>query len=460
MYLLYSLLATAAMVVLLPYFFLKGVRSGKYFHNLRERFGRLPQRVVNAARGSEGTIWVHAVSVGEALAGLPLARALKEKYPQRKLFISTTTDTGQRLARERFPFADGVFYFPLDWAFAVRRVLGVLRPSLVVILETEIWPNFLRETKRAGVPVMFVNGRLSQKSFRRYRRINASLPGFMRDVLSHPAGFLMQSAEDALRLGELGAAPQKVEVIGNLKYDLAPPARSAFVDWLEQEVLRGNRRPLIVAGSVVADEEPYVLIAFGTLAGQGQCKDALLVLAPRKPERFDAAAAHIEESQRKYIRRSRLALNGPLDPTITVILLDTVGELAAAYRLADGVFVGGSLVPAGGHNILEPALFGRAPVFGPSMENFKEMSAKFLAEGAAIEVRSPEDLGVAWIDLFQNRERRERMGAAARAIVERNRGTTQKALDRISAVLESRDRSAHMGTTPHVSPLASRAGGT
>jgi len=437
MYFLYSVLATMAMLLLAPYFFFKGLRSGKYWHNLGQRLGHLPEAVLAATAGGEGALWVHAVSVGEALAGLPLARALKERYPQRKLFISTTTDTGQRLVRERFTFADGVFYFPLDWAFAVRRVLQGIRPGMVIILETEIWPNFLREAQRAGVPVVFVNGRLSEKSFSRYRRVNFLLPGFVSDALGRAAVFLMQSAENAERLLALGAPRDRVEVTGNLKYDVAPPADSPFAKWLELEVARGRRRPLIVAGSVVEDEEALVLIAFGTMQGQGICKDGLLVLAPRKPERFAAAAAHIEEAQRRFLRRSQLQLTERIDPAISVILLDTLGELAACYGLADGVFVGGSLVPAGGHNILEPAFFARAPMFGPYMDNFREIADTFVRAGAAVLTGSPEDLGVAWIDFFQHGQRREQMGAAARQLVQQNRGATQTSIQRIAAILDA-----------------------
>jgi 3-deoxy-D-manno-octulosonic-acid transferase len=434
MQILYSMLFTLAVLLASPYFLLKGLRQGKYLHNLRERLGHLPESVCAAAQGSRGGIWLHAVSVGELLAGLPLARALKERYPQRKLFVSTTTDTGQQLARERLTFADGIFYFPLDWAFAVRRVLRALQPALVVVLETEIWPNFLMELARARVPVVYVNGRISERSFRRYRSATNVLPGLLQRVLNTVSAFLMQSEQDAERLRKLGAELPRVEVTGNLKYDLSPPADSPLVCWLEAELRRLKRGPVIVAGSVTADEEPYVLIAFGTL--QGHFKDAFLVLAPRKPERFDAAAAHIEESQRRFVRRSTLSLPEPLDENASVLLLDSIGELAALYRLADGVFVGGSLVPAGGHNILEPAAFGKAPIFGPHMENFREMAARFLEHGAAIQVQSPEDLGVAWIELWQDSGRRLRTGAAARALVESNRGATEKSLARTAALFD------------------------
>jgi 3-deoxy-D-manno-octulosonic-acid transferase len=434
MHVLYSFLATLAVILLLPWFWWKGRRQGKYFRSLRERLGRLSPEISAAAAGREGAIWVHAVSVGELLAGLPLVRALRARYPQRPIFLSTTTDTAQALARSNSTPVDGVFYFPLDWAFAVRRVLRALRPSLVVILETEIWPNFLRQCRRAGVPVVFVNGRISERSFRGYRLANRLFFGFAARALRDAAQFLMQSAADAERLRALGAPPGRVEATGNLKYDFTPRADSPFAQWLESEVANGRRRPLIVAGSVIAHEEPHVLIAFGIL--QGQFRDALLLLAPRKPERFAAAAAHIEESQRAFVRRSALDLSRPLPEGASVVLLDSVGELAAVYRLADAVFVGGSLVPGGGHNILEPAAFGKPPVFGPHMDNFREIAAQFLSAGAGIKVASPEDLGVAWIELVQDAEKRERMGGAARQIVEANRGATSRSLERIAEILD------------------------
>ncbi len=447
MYFLYSVLTAAGMLLLLPYFVIQGLRRGKYLHSTPQRLGWLPPELAAREADAAGPIWIHAVSVGEALAALPLARRLKGRFPQRRLVVSTTTATGQRLARERMDFADAVFYFPLDWIGPIRRALRAVRPSLVVILETEIWPNFLREARRAGVPVVFVNGRLSERSFRRYRRAlhlaGGGLRRFLARVLSDAELFLMQSEEDAARLRQLGAPPERVEVAGNLKYDFSPPASAPVATWLEGELRRHDRRPVILAGSVTAGEEPLVLIAFGVV--QGHWPRALLVLAPRKPERFDAAAEFIAESHREFLRRSALRLDGLAGPSrdgslggnTSVLLLDSVGELAGLYRLADAVFVGGSLVPAGGHNILEPAAFGKPPVFGPSMENFREMAAMFLQAGAAIQVHSPEDLGVAWIELIEDSARRDQMGSAARALVERNRGATERTLDRVAAVLST-----------------------
>src|SRR6266404_4289938 len=396
----------AAALLLLPYWLVKGLRQRKYLFNLRERLGLSTVSLDKLPAGGPGAIWIHAVSVGELLSSIALAKRLKETYPNRPLVVSTTTITAQSLARERLEFADAVFYFPLDWSFCVRRVLRAVRPSLIVVLETEIWPNFLRETRRQNIPVLFASGRISDRSFARYQRYLAKfgffLRPFLRTALGNASAFLMQSEKDAERIRALGAPAERVSVSGNLKYDMELPAATPLSSWLEAEARRQGRSPIVVAGSVVATEEPLALIAFGVV--QGEHPNALLVLAPRKPERFEAAAEFILES---------------------------------LYRLADGAFVGGSLVPSGGHNILEPAAFGKIPVFGPSMENFAEIASRFVAAGAAIQVESPEDAGVAWIELLRDPERRHKMGENAKHLVDSSRGATDRALAEISKFLGS-----------------------
>jgi len=444
MYAFYSLLTAAGVLLLSPYFLVRGLIQRKYLSNIPERLGwRFPPelRTESSLGSTEKSIWIHAVSVGEVLAVLPLAQQLKQRYPLRRLVISTTTLTGQKIARERMPFADAVFYFPLDWRGPVRRALGAVRAAAVIIVETEIWPNFLRECRREGVPVIFVNGRLSERSFRGYRRALSysagALAGFLKKVLGDATLFLMQSKEDASRLIALGAPAEQVHVTGNLKYDLAEPGEGPLAAWFGAELAKGNRRPVVVAGSVLANEEVAVLQAFTEV--EREFPRALLILAPRKPEQFDRAAAIVAGSGRKLLRRRDLALNGAgkaaLPDEVDVFLLDSLGELAEMYRVADAVFIGGSLVPGGGHNILEPAAFGKVPIYGPSMENFREMSGKFLAAGAAIQVKSPEGLGAAWGSLFRDPERAERMGACARELVDRNRGATERVLEQLQQVV-------------------------
>lgn len=453
MYFIYSLLTAVAGLLLTPYWIFKGLAHRKYFSNLGQRFGLSFPALRVLPEHRPGAIWIHAVSVGEALSAITLVRRLKEKYPGRPLVVSTTTLTGQALAKERMPFADAVFYFPFDWTWCVRRALRAVRPTTVIVVETEIWPNFLRQARRASVPVVFVSGRISDRSFARYRKFlrvsGFLLHPFLRSALSNASAFFMQSEQDADRIRALGAPTERVQVSGNLKYDIEMPVPTPISSWLAAEAQRRGRSPIIVAGSVVATEEPLALIAFGTL--QGEFPRALLVLAPRKPECFESAAQFIGDSHRKFIRRSQLPVPGPsqngrppgefaIPDDVTVILLDSIGELASLYRVADGAFVGGSLIPSGGHNILEPAACGRIPVFGPSMENFSAIASRFLAANAAVQVESPEDAGVAWIALLQDPKRAARMGETARNLVESSRGATDRAIVEISRHLDQSQR--------------------
>jgi 3-deoxy-D-manno-octulosonic-acid transferase len=438
MYFLYSVLTAVGMVLLAPYFVIRGLRRGRHFGNFRERMGYLPADLArNASSGS--AIWVHAVSVGEVLAGRPLVDELKKRFPERQIVLSTTTATGQQLARERIVNANGIFYFPFDWPGPVRRAFAQIRPGVVVILETEIWPNFLCEADRREVPVVFVNSRISERSFARFRRFEPFIGRFFRRVLHNAELFLAQSAEDGRRLKEMGAPESRIEVTGNLKYDHEPPQQSVFGDWLARQIAAQERWPVLVAGSIVAGEEEAVLAAYDVV--QRQWRRALMILAPRKPDRFAAAGAIAEQDGWKIVRRSEINMSAPLDENCDVIILDSIGELAGLYALADAVFVGGSLFASGGHNILEPAWFRKAPIFGPSMENFRDMAARFSGAGAGIQVASGERLGKVWCELIADPARRERMGEKARALVEANRGATTRSLERIAAVLD-----AHRGS--------------
>jgi 3-deoxy-D-manno-octulosonic-acid transferase len=418
MYFLYSWMLAAALVLSSPYLLLKGLRQSKYLHSLRERLGRLPEALRQPARGA---LWIHAVSVGEALAVAPLVVELRRCLPGRKILVTTTTRTGQEVAAKKLG-ADATFYFPLDFAFACRRALEAVKPALVVIAETEIWPNFLREARRVGARVVFVNGRLSDCSFAGYRRVRF----FLRRVLQNVDAFLMQSEEDARRLRELGAPAERVAVGGNLKFDLPEPARPAFLRELES-----RQQPVVVAGSTLAGEEEKLLDAL-RLCGEVGGRRSLLVLAPRHPERFEAVAALLEARGVTFLRRSReTAWNGRAD----VVLLDTLGELAGTYAAATVAFIGGSLVPAGGHNPIEPALWAKPVVFGPSMENFRGIARALLDAGAAFQVRSADELGIVLGALLADPAACRRAGVAGRALVERERGAAARSAERIAALL-------------------------
>jgi 3-deoxy-D-manno-octulosonic-acid transferase len=452
MYFLYRIVTAVGMFVLAPYFALRGWRRGERRGAFRERLGILSRAMVRAANSGAtpeagaprpaGPIWIHAVSVGEVLAAKPLVEGLKREFPGRAIFVSTTTETGQRLARERLESAAGIFYFPLDWVVPVRKALRAIRPALVIVMETEIWPNFLREARRAGIAVIFANARISEKSFSRFERWRFLVGDFFVRTLQDADLFLAQSEEDSKRLTCMGAAGERIKITGNMKYDVSPPAIGPFGAWLETQIRQQERWPVIVAGSVVEGEEEAVLAGYDAV--QRQWRRTLLVLAPRKPDRFIAAEKIVADAGWNTLRRSQLNLNEPLAENVDVLVLDSIGELAGLYSMADAVFVGGSLVRAGGHNILEPACFSRPPIFGDSMENFQVMAEKFLDARAGVQVSNGQQLGKVWVQLIEDNAMRERMGKAAREITERNRGATARALDRIAAVL-ARDESPDAG---------------
>jgi 3-deoxy-D-manno-octulosonic-acid transferase len=439
MMLLYQLFSAIAMLVLTPYYAFRGWRRGEPVQTLRERLGRVPDEIAKACAGG-GAIWIHAVSVGEVLAAQPVAARLKVCYPGRGIFVSTTTETGQRLARERLKAASGVFYFPLDSSGAVRRALRTIRPLIVIIMETEIWPNFLRIAHEEAVPVVFANARISKRSFARYTRWKFLLEDFFAEALRYAVMFLAQTKEDAGRLIEMGALDERVVLTGNLKYDAEPPALGDFGLWLAEQIRAQERWPVVIAGSVVSGEEEAVLAGYDAV--QRRWRRALMILAPRKPDCFDEAARLAAEAGWNVTRRSRLDLARPLDENTDVLVLDSIGELAAIYSLADAAFVGGSLVSSGGHNILEPAWFGKPPVFGTSMENFSEMAEQFLAANAGAQVNSGPMLGEVWVQLIEGDALRERMGRAARELSSRNAGATERTLARIDEILDARRGSA------------------
>jgi 3-deoxy-D-manno-octulosonic-acid transferase len=440
MYLLYTAVSLVLFVVLLPRFVYQALRYRKYVTNLRQRLGYLP---VSFNVDGEESIWIHAVSVGEALAARTLAAELKKRYPSLRLFVSTTTVTGQQVASHEIGEADAVFYFPLDFPFIVKRTLRLVNPRLFIMVETEIWPNLLRACRRAGVKTAVVNGRISTRSYPRYRLVR---PLFKR-VLADIDRFCMQSSESAERLIDLGADPASVSVTGNLKFDSIRAAGAApGSDRAKPRVLRffdvPADRPVVMAGSTMRGEELVVLKAFERM--RADAPRALLVIAPRHPERFNEVEQLARDEGFRTARRTQLTIDE--DPAADVVVLDTIGELAQLYRVATVVFVGGSLVPTGGHNILEPAAFGRAILFGPHMQNFKEIAATFLEQRAAIEVRDEWELEAAFRELLSDAARRGALGRAAQAIVDGNHGARARTLDAIAALLPP-------GGTPKVRPF-------
>ncbi len=425
MYFVYSALAAVVLVLTSPVWVLRMIRHGKYRAGVGERFGRVPERLRDPER--RPTVWVHAVSVGEVLAATGLIAELQQRAPSYRMVVSTTTATGQKLARERHG-AENVFYFPLDFAFAIRPYLRSLCPSLVVVAETEFWPNFFRLSHESGARVAVVNARISDRSFPRYRRFRKLL----RLVLRQVDVFLAQSGEDRHRLIEIGAPSERVEVSGNLKFDIKPAGQPALVAQLKSAL--GEAGPILVCGSTVEGEEPIVVRAFGAV--RERFPGAVMVLAPRHPERFGEVAALLASSGIPFQRRSQW--NGAIGPGI--FLLDSIGELAALYDLAEIAFVGGSLVPKGGHNILEAAQHGAAIVVGPHPENFRDIVELFRRADAVV-VAGAEDLGPTLLNLLTDENRRREMGCRAREILRANAGATSRSAAALDALLSSRSRS-------------------
>jgi 3-deoxy-D-manno-octulosonic-acid transferase len=485
MYLFYSMAFTAAFLALLPYFLYKAIRHGKYAASLRERLGLI-------SPGRDGTgpvIWVHAVSVGEFLAAEPLVRRMIPELPGFRIVVSTTTTAGQTLARSRlarwagkdYPAGDahslaeetvsvkgaccGVFYFPFDWRFAVRRALDRIGPAAVVIMETEIWPNFLDECRRRGIVTVIANGRLSKRSFSRYRLVGR----FIRRVLKSMTLLLMQTEDDAERIVLLGAHPDRVTVCGNLKYDAVelpaavpaspedalyeqlPAKNPAGPEDLHRILGLAASERLIVAGSTAAGEEEILLAAFKRVVQEPGLEDARLVLAPRRPERFDEVARTIAEApaalEGGWVRRSWIGAGSEGDhavkefSTARIILLDSIGELAGIYRFASVVFVGGSLVPHGGHNIIEPAAFAKPIVVGPHTSNFTQVVKDFDDAGALVRIMASDPgtqvqaLSDEMIRLLTDGAAAGSIGCRGRKILELNRGATGRTVTAIKLAI-------------------------
>lgn len=429
MYLLYSALLALALLLGGPYWLFQMVRHGKYRNGFRERLGLVPDRIGNQSKPS---IWIHAVSVGEVLAVSELVRGLQAEFPDHRVVVSTTTDTGQRLATARFG-AENVFYFPFDFRFCVKRYFAALQPDLVVIAETELWPNLLRLSRESGTHVAVVNARISDRSLPGYRRWRALLAPVLKNVDL----FLAQTSEDARRLAEIGAPADRVVVGGNLKFDVPSPPAPAIVGQIRSALGVPDAGPVLVCGSTLDGEERTLLEAFANMLANYPA--AVMLLAPRHPERFELVAALIEQSKLKLWRRS--TWNGE-QLSGGVLLIDSIGELASLYALADIAFVGGSLVPRGGHSILEPAQHGVPILVGPHTENFRDIVALFQSRDA-VRVATSANFSQTIMSLVADNNERRALGQRALETLHSQRGATQFTLDQLAASMKSNAREAH-----------------
>ena len=414
MYLLYSALLAAAMMLAMPFWLWQMLRHGKYRTGFGERWGRVPQRILT--QPVQPTIWVHAVSVGEVLAVNGLIEKLRQEFPDNRIVLSTTTDTGQKLARQRFG-EQNVFYFPLDFAFAIRPYLRVLKPRLVIMAETEFWPNFLR-LAHENARVSVVNARISDNSLPGYHRFKSLL----QRVLQHVDLFLTQTEEDKRRLLDIGAAESRVQVSGNLKFDAPDPVDPPILANLKMVLVMEGAGPVLICGSTVEGEEALLAPVFKKLFQQ--YPRVVVLLAPRHPERFDSVATLLEQQHIRFVRRSQWTGGGVAG---SVLLLDTIGELSALYALADVAFVGGSLVPRGGHNILEPARYGAAIVVGEHTENFRDIVELFRKQDA-LQVTSPSNLERDLLKLIADEPERIALGQRATEVLQTQTGATERTL--------------------------------
>jgi 3-deoxy-D-manno-octulosonic-acid transferase len=441
MFFFYSLLLTLAFILMSPLFFM---RREKYASGFTQRLGNYPE----FKHDGRNVIWLHCVSVGETNAARPLVDELKSNFPDHHLLISTTTKTGQTLARNIFKDkADAVFYFPFDWKFSVRKALTNYKPSIVLLMETEIWPRFIREAKKSGAKIAIVNGRLSETSFKRY----SIFKSFIRNVLTDVDITLMQGESDAKRIAALGIDPAKVKITGNLKFDLHLDSSEIDLtaDFRERFGI-SDKRPLIVAASTHSPEELWILEAFAEFFLEPSKLRPRLLIAPRHPERFDEVAEQVKSigvsrfSQFKplsIVRRS--SDDSDKDKVADIILLDTIGELRALYQLAEIVFVGGSLIPHGGQSVLEPAAAGKPIITGPHTLNFEAAVKELVANHAIIQLPEVRDEQIVdWLfdavsDLFENAEEHKLLGSMAAKVMAANRGATAKTVESIKQVADS-----------------------
>jgi 3-deoxy-D-manno-octulosonic-acid transferase len=424
---LYNLLSLIGIVFYSPWiFFKKGPEDKSAF--VRERFG--------IADYDKTDIWVHAVSVGEVLACVPFLNALKQNFPSRKIVLSTTTYTGQKIARTAFPGADRIMYMPVDAIVSTKRVVNRLRPDVFITVETELWPALFQSLKQCGSRVIILNGRISKESYSGYRKIKF----FMKELLSYVDFLSMQSEDDAKRIIEIGADPEKVGVMGNLKFDISFKNAPAL-SWLED--IRG---PILLAASTHKGEEEIVLDAYAVITRS--IRDVKLILAPRHPERFNEVGDILDGRGLAFVRRTEIqgpgaGGQGPAtengkrktgngEPSI--ILLDTIGELPRVFSKISIAFIGGSLVPHGGHNILEPAYWGRPMIFGPHMDNFP-FAGEFIEKSAALRVTNSEDMADSVSELLGNAEKAVTMGMNARAIINENTGAVHRAIELVRGFL-------------------------
>jgi len=427
-YILYDVFLALSGLILIPYFCWRGFRRGRVRKGIRERFGFYPAAQLAIIRGRQ-TIWIHAVSVGETRAAIPLVKALRQEYPDACLLVTTVTETGQEVAR-KIKEADLCLYFPFDLSWIVRRALAILKPAAIIIVETEIWPNLVRLASDADIPLLLVNGRLSDRSFPRYKAAKF----FIQGILAKFSAFCMQTGLDGQRVLRIGAPRDRVTVTGNLKFD------SKIVEFSREEIeqIRLDLKvpvgaPVLVAGSTHEGEEEDLIRIYIRLLEEWS--DLIFILVPRHPGRCGSVGEKIASYGLPHIRRTGIGSRKKELRGGEILLVDTMGEMLKVYALADIVFVGGSLVPIGGHNILEGSMLKKPVVFGPFMNNFKEISNLLQKAEGGICVEDREELFHCLDRLLREPEHRKTIGQNGFSLLEKNKGATEKTLDIVKTFL-------------------------
>ncbi len=433
--LLYTIVYSLGFVLLIPVFLYKMWRRGKYRENFLQRFGfYAAESRASLAEKTEQRCWIQAVSVGEVNVALAFISALQHRFPKLRIILTTTTSTGYALAYERLPQDVDLLYFPQDFPWCVRRAYHLMQPDFIVLMESELWPNHIWAGARRGVPIFLVNGRMSPRSAKWYRRLR----WLFRRAFGQLALVCAQSPEDAEHFVALGAVPERVLVTGNMKYDASlPHADVQKVDPVQllKQISVSPSQPILLAGSTHPGEEEILFDIFKEL--RRKFPHLFLVIAPRHVERTREVVELAKRKQIKFVLRSDI--NSQLLSTARpydCLLVNTTGELKWLYKIATVIFVGKSLVGQGGQNIVEAAVSGHPVVFGPQMQNFKAIAAQFVAEGACVQVQDAEELRRALQELLQDAGRREKIAAAARRVIERNVGATERSVERIARELK------------------------
>lgn len=438
MHFLYNLLVVLLVVMAMPVFAYRFIRETGFGERLKQSFGFLPSETIRKVAFKDA-IWLHAASVGEIVATSPIVKEIKKQIPGSVIVISVVTASGYDMAKRIIPEADGIMYFPLDLPLLSTRVIRRIKPRIFMLVETELWPNFLKAARQADIPVMMVNGRISDKSVKRYRYLGRIL----QDMLGTLSRFCMQSPIDAQYIVGLGADPGRVTVTGNTKYD------QTYTDVTAEEkknIINQygfiDQGPVIVAGSTHKGEEEYLFTAFVHI--QKTFPNIAMVIAPRDILRTDELIAMAEANGCRAIKRSKLP-----QEKHNVVILDTIGELGRVYSIGDVIYVGGSMVPHGGHNILEPAAHGKPIIVGPHMFNFKEIYALLSQRGACLTVTDQESVTAVMTDLLTNQDVAKTMSRNSRAIIDENRGAAEKNILELQNLLKKQQQKAE---TDHASP--------